>query len=37
MKPAAKQRLRDEIVLRVNSFLTKGKILKVYFTEFVVQ
>ncbi len=37
MEPAGKQRLRDEIVLRVNSFLTKGKILKVYFTEFVVQ
>jgi flagellar FliL protein len=37
MEPAGKQRLRDEIVLRVNSFLTKGKIVKVYFTEFVVQ
>lgn len=32
-----KQRLRDEIALRVNSFLAKGKIVNVYFTEFVVQ
>jgi flagellar FliL protein len=37
MESAGKQHLRDEIVLRVNSFLTKGKIVKVYFTEFVVQ
>jgi len=37
MEPAGKQRLRDEIVLRLNSFLTKGKVLKVYFTEFIVQ
>jgi flagellar FliL protein len=37
MEPAGKQRLRDEIILRVNSFLTKGTILKVYFSEFVVQ
>lgn len=34
---AGKQRLRDEIALRVGSFLTKGKIVNVYFTEFVVQ
>ena len=32
-----KQRLRDEIVMRLNSFLTGGKINKVYFTEFVIQ
>ena len=32
-----KQRLRDEIMMRLNSFLTGGKIAKVYFTEFVVQ
>ncbi|HOG16751.1 MAG: flagellar basal body-associated protein FliL [Syntrophaceae bacterium PtaU1.Bin231] len=32
-----KQRLRDEIVMRLNSFLTKGKVVKVYFTEFVIQ
>jgi flagellar FliL protein len=37
MEPAGKQRLRDEIVLRLNSFVTKGKIVKVYFTEFVIQ
>ena len=34
---SGKQRLREEITLRLNSFLTKGKIVKVYFTEFVVQ
>lgn len=32
-----KQRLRDEITMRLNSFITSGKITKVYFTEFVVQ
>jgi flagellar FliL protein len=32
-----RQRLRDEIGMRLNNFLTKGKIVKVYFTEFVVQ
>ena len=32
-----KQRLRDEIMMRLNSFLTGGKITKVYFTEFVIQ
>jgi flagellar FliL protein len=32
-----KQRLRDEILMRLNTFLTGGKIVKVYFTEFVVQ
>ena len=37
MDISGKQRLRDEIMLRLSSFLTKGKIVKVYFTEFVVQ
>jgi len=32
-----KQRLRDEIAMRLNNFMTKGKIVRVYFTEFVVQ
>ncbi len=32
-----KQRLRDEIAMRLNSFLAKGKVVKVYFTEFVIQ
>ena len=32
-----KQRLRDEITMRLNSFLSGGKIVKVYFTEFVIQ
>ena len=35
--PIGKQRLKDEIALRANGYLTKGKILKVYFTEFVIQ
>ena len=37
MDPIGKQRLRDEIALRANGYLTKGKVLKVYFTEFVIQ
>ena len=37
MDPIGKQRLRDEIVMRVNSYTTRGKVLKVYFTEFVIQ
>ena len=37
MDPNGKQRLREEIVMRVNSFATRGKVLKVYFTEFVIQ
>ncbi|MFZ4437748.1 MAG: flagellar basal body-associated FliL family protein [Syntrophales bacterium] len=37
MDMGGKQRLRDEIVTRLNSFLTKGKIVRVYFTEFVIQ
>lgn len=35
--PVGKQRLRDEIILRLNTFLMSGKVLKVYFTEFVIQ
>jgi flagellar FliL protein len=35
--PIGKQRLRDEIALRANGYLAKGKIVKVYFTEFVIQ
>lgn len=37
MDPLGKQRLRDEIALRASGYLTKGKIIKVYFTEFVIQ
>lgn len=37
MDISGKQRLREELMLRMNSFLTGGKITKVYFTEFVVQ
>jgi flagellar protein FliL len=37
MDAGGKQRLRDEIAMRLNSFLTKGKIVRVYFTEFVIQ
>jgi len=32
-----KQRLRDEIALRLNNYLSKGQITKVYFTEFIIQ
>lgn len=32
-----KQRLRDEIAIRVNNYLSKGQITKVYFTEFIIQ
>jgi len=32
-----KNKLRDEIVTRLNGFLTAGKVKEVYFTEFVVQ
>ncbi len=32
-----KQRLREELATRLNSYLTKGKIAKVYFTDFVIQ
>jgi len=37
MEMGGKQRLRDEMVTRLNSFITKGKITRVYFTEFVIQ
>jgi flagellar FliL protein len=37
MELTGKQKLRDEMVMRLNAFLTKGKINKVYFTEFVIQ
>lgn len=37
MDPIGKQRLRDEIALRASGYLIKGKIIKVYFTEFVIQ
>lgn len=37
MDISGKQRLRDEIMVRLNSFLTGGKIVKVYFTDFVIQ
>ena len=32
-----KQRLREEVVMRLNSIVSTAKISKVYFTEFVVQ
>ena len=32
-----KQRLKEEITHRLNSYLSKGRILRVYFTDFVVQ
>ena len=32
-----KYQMRDEIVARVNQFLTKSKVKTAYFTEFVVQ
>lgn len=37
MDMGGKQRLRDEIVMRLNSFLTQGKVVRVYFIEFVIQ
>lgn len=32
-----RQQLRDEITLRINNYLTRGSITKVYFTDFVIQ
>ncbi|HUV49846.1 MAG TPA: flagellar basal body-associated FliL family protein [Anaerolineae bacterium] len=32
-----KQRLKDEIAMRLNSHLTKGQVRRVYFTEFLIQ
>ena len=37
MDPLGKQRLRDEIAMRINITVTKGKVIKVYFTEFIIQ
>jgi flagellar FliL protein len=37
MDLAGKQRLREDIGGRVNNVLTRGKVTRVYFTEFVVQ
>jgi flagellar FliL protein len=35
--PEGKYQLRDEIVARVNQFMTKGKVVTAYFTDLVVQ
>jgi flagellar FliL protein len=35
--PSGKQRLREDIAGRVNNALNKGKVTKVYFTDFVMQ
>ena len=32
-----KQRLRDEIAVRLNGYLIKGQVRRVYFTEFLIQ
>jgi len=32
-----KQRLKDEIAMRLNGYLTKGQVRRVYFTEFLIQ
>jgi len=32
-----KQRLKDEVAVRLNGFLTKGQARRVYFTEFLIQ
>ena len=37
MDVGGKQRLREEVIMRLNSIVTTAKISKVYFTEFVVQ
>jgi len=37
MDLSGKQRLREDIAGRINNTLTKGKVTKVYFTEFVIQ
>lgn len=34
---ADKERLRNEIIHRLNAFLSAGRVVEVYFTEFVVQ
>ena len=35
--PAGKQRLREDIAGRINNILQRGKVTKVYFTDFVIQ
>jgi flagellar protein FliL len=37
MDLTGKQRLREDIAGRINNILSKGKVTKVYFTDFVVQ
>lgn len=37
MDVSGKQRLKEEITIRINSFLTTTKVSRVYFTEFIVQ
>jgi flagellar FliL protein len=37
MDQAGKQRLREDLAGRVNNILERGKVTKVYFTEFVIQ
>lgn len=37
MDLAGKQRLREDIAGRINNILSKGKVTRVYFTDFVVQ
>lgn len=37
MDTAGKQRLREEIITRLNSFLTSGRVDRIYFTDLVVQ
>jgi flagellar FliL protein len=32
-----KQSLRDDIAVRVNRYLTKGQVMRIYFTEFLIQ
>jgi flagellar FliL protein len=32
-----KQRLKEEIAMRLNNHMTKGKVVQVYFTDFVIQ
>ena len=32
-----KQRLKDEVAMRLNGYLTKGRARRVYFTEFLIQ
>jgi len=37
MEVSGKQRLREDIAFKLNSLLSKGRIMRVYFTEFVIQ